>query len=114
MGNGPINQGVCPITIIAAGPIVSHRFVDVTSEQAGAAATALGVSAYDALAGDATTIDTLGVVSVEAGAVVAVGDLIETDASARAITRTAGPIVARSLDAAAAAGDLIRCVIIPN
>jgi len=114
MGNGPANQSACAITVIATGPIVSHRFVGVTSAQAGAAANTLGVSAYDALTGDATTIDTLGVVSVEAGAAVALGDLIETDASGRAITRTGGPIVARSLDVAAVAGDLIRCVIIPN
>ena len=114
MGQGPVNQGVCPITINASGAIVSYRFVGTDSAQAGAAANTLGVAAYDAADGDDTTIDPLGVVSVEAGAAVAVGDLIETDASARGITRTAGPIVARSLDAAAAAGDLIRCVLIPN
>lgn len=114
MGLGPINQGVCPITINASGAIVSHRFVGTNSAQAGAAANTLGVAGYDGADGDATTIDTLGVVSVEAGAAVAIGDLIETDASGRGITRTAGPIVARSLDAAAAAGDFVRCVLIPN
>lgn len=111
--NGAVNIGVCPITIQASGALVSHRFVGTNFAQAGAAANTLGVAAYDGI-DEATTIDTLGVISVEAGAAVAAEALIETDASGRGITRAAGPIVARTIDAASAAGDLMRCVLIPN
>jgi len=110
---GPINMGVCPITIPASGAILAHRFVGPTFAQAGADANTLGVAAYDGTDVD-TTVDTLGVVSVEAGAAVAAGAEISSDASGRAITKVVGPVVARSLDAATLAGELIRCVLIPN
>ena len=113
MAKGAVNLGVCPITLVVVGAVLSHRFVGTDFAQAGAAENVLGVAAYDGT-DEATTIDTLGVVSVEAGAAVAAGALIETDASGRGITRTAGPIVARALEAAGAAGDLIQCVLIPN
>lgn len=113
MGNGAVNLGVCPITIAVSGAVLSHRFVGTDKAQAGAAANTLGVAAYDGT-DEPTTVDTLGVVSVEAGAAIAAGALIETDASGRGITRTAGPIVARALEAATQAGDLIQCVLIPN
>ncbi len=111
--NGAVNFSVCQISMLIVGAVVSHRFIGTDLAQAGAAANTLGVAAYDGTNED-TTVDTLGVVSVEAGAAVSAGDLIETDASGRGITRTAGPIVARALDDAAAAGDLIRCILIPN
>lgn len=113
MGKGAANIGVCPITIVVVGAVLSHRFVGTTFAQAGAGANTLGVAAYDGT-NEPTTIDTLGVVAVEAGAAVAAGALIESDASGRGITRATGAIVARALDAAAAAGELIRCVLIPN
>lgn len=111
--SGAVNLSVCPITIPVSGVVMSHRFVGTNKAQAGAAANTIGVAAYDGTS-EPTTIDVLGVVSVEAGAAVAAGALIETDASGRAITRTAGPIVARALEAATQAGDLIQCVLIPN
>lgn len=111
--NGAVNFGVCPITIPASGVVNAHRFVGTNNAQAGAAANTLGVAAYYGSDED-TTIDTLGVVSVEAGAAVTAGGLVESDASGRAINKAAGVAVARALDAAAAAGELIRCVLIPN
>lgn len=113
MGNGAVNMGVCPVTVLVVGAVLSHRFVNEALAQAGAGDNALGVAAYDGT-DEPTTVDTLGLVSVEAGAAVSAGDLIESDASGRGITRTAGAIVARAIDAATAAGDLIRCVLIPN
>lgn len=113
MGKGAINMGVCPITILAVGTVSAHRFVTAAGAQAGADANVLGVAAYDGVDED-TTVDTLGIVSVEAGAAVAADAELSSDASGRAVTKVGGPTVARSLDAAAAAGELIRCSLIPN
>lgn len=113
MGKGAINMSVCSFTILAVGAVLAHRFVDVTGAPAGADANTLGVAAYDGTDVD-TTVDTLGIVSVEAGAAVAAGAEISSDATGRAVTKVAGPVVARALDAAAGVGELIRCVLIPN
>lgn len=110
---GPVNMGVCPITLAISGAITAHRFVGTDLAQAGDAENTLGVAAYDGTDED-TTVDTLGVVTVEAGDAITAGVLLETDASGRGVPQTAGPIVARALDAADAAGDLIRAILIPN
>lgn len=113
MGKGAVNMGVCPITLVVVGAVLAHRFVGVDLAAAGAGDNVFGVAAYDGT-DEATTVDTLGVVTVEAGAAVTAGALLESDASARAITNDTGAVVARAIDAATAAGDLIRCVLIPN
>jgi hypothetical protein len=60
------------------------------------------------------TVDVLGVTTVEAGAAVAIGDAVETTVTGKAITRTTGAVLGRSLSAASADGDRILIVIIPN
>jgi hypothetical protein len=53
-------------------------------------------------------VATHGELLVEAGAAVAVGAEVESDAQGRAITRTAGVVAGVARDAAAGAGDYIR------
>jgi hypothetical protein len=113
MGKSAVNMGVCPITILVVGAVTAYHFVGTDLALAGAGDNTFGVAAYDGT-DEATTVDTLGVVPVEAGAAVAAGALLQSDASGRAITKDAGATVARAIDAATAAGDLIRCVLIPN
>ena len=110
---GPVNMGVCPITVEVSGTVQAHRFVGVTGAAAGAGANTLGVAAYDGT-DEPTTIDTLGVVSVEAGAALSAGDEIEVDATSRGITKVAGKTVARALDDASAEGEYFRAALIPN
>lgn len=66
-----------------------------------------GVAARDAVADGKVTVYTVGVLEVEAGAAVAAGALVASDADGRAVTATTGAYVGRALDAATAAGDLI-------
>lgn len=107
-------MGVCPITIVATAAITAQRFVTALGAPAGAGANIIGVAAMPAANGEPFTVDTLGVVTVESGAAVTAGGLVQADATARAIDRAAGAIVGRALDGAAAAGQNIRVLLIPN
>ncbi len=109
---GP-NIGVCPITIDITGIVQPETFVGVNGAEAAAAANALGVAPNYA-ENEPGTVDTLGLVTVKVQAAIAAGALVEVGTSGRAVTRTAGVIVARAIDAAANADERIRVVLIPN
>ena len=110
-------QSVLTITITATGAIAPARFVTAAGAQAAAGANAIGVARTGGAAGDAIPVDVLGVVEVEAGGPVAAGDAVEADAQGRAITQaptSTNPRLGRALTAAAAAGERIRVMLIPN
>ncbi|MEM1055180.1 MAG: capsid cement protein [Bacteroidota bacterium] len=98
----------------SAGAVETRRFVTATGSQAGAKANTLGVSRYSTAADEEVPVDTLGTTEVEAGGAIAAGGAIETDADGKAVAHTDGPVVARALEAAAADGDIIEVVLIPN
>lgn len=102
------------LSVIATAALTQFRAVTVAGAQAGAAANSLGFAQQGGAIGDAVPVVVLGTAIAEAGAAIAVGALIELDASGRAITRSAGAIVGRALTAAAAAGDQIEALLIPN
>lgn len=101
---------------IAAGVIAANRFVTAAGAQAGADANTLGVSrAPAAAANEMAPVDVLGSATVEAGAAVAKGATVKSDASGRAITWvTSGAKVGIALEAAGAAGAFIEVLLIPN
>jgi len=106
---------VLSLTAVAAGAIAANRFVTPAAAQAGADANTLGVCRQAAVAADKITVDVLGTAIVEAGAAVAAGATVKSDASGRAITwASAGAKVGLALEAAGAAGQLIEVLLIPN
>ena len=102
------------LTAIASGVIVGERFIKADGSQAGVGERTLGVAHYNAAAAEAVPVDVLGTTIVEAGAAVALDAQIESDASGRAITRVAGAIVGKALEAAGAAGEKIEVLLIAN
>ena len=102
------------LTRIAAGVIAAARFATPGNAQAGAGANTLGVNRFAVVAGDKAAIDADGTAVVEAGAAVADGATIQSDASGRAITWASGAKAAIALEPAAAAGQLIEVLLIPN
>jgi hypothetical protein len=112
-----------PQTLIAAGALANRfRLVKLSAEYTvttcGAGEAAIGIQLDTAaVAGDAVAVASLNnnvSCKLEAGAAVAAGALLKSDASGRGITATSGSIVvARTLEAATAAGDLIE-VMAPN
>lgn len=104
----PASQKVVAAADLTAGQICTL---------AGTVSTA-GIYGYpchtDALTGENASLSLCGVATVKAGAAVAVGALVEVGTSGRVITRSAGVAVGRAATAAAADGDNILIIIIPN
>ena len=96
------------VTVLAAAALVRYRFVDFAGAPAAAGVRVLGVPQAEFDAGEQAGIAARGEVLVEAGAAVAVGDEVQSDASGRAITKAAGIAFGVARDPALAAGDYIR------
>lgn len=96
------------VTIAAAAALTRFRFVDFTGNVASAGERPLGVATTDFDTGEQASVATHGEILVEAGAAVAAGAEVESDASGRAVTKTTGVAFGVARDAAAAAGDIIR------
>lgn len=103
-------QIILTTTILAAGALSRLRFVGFDGAVCAAGAKALGVAETSADAGERAPANIHGILLVEAGGVIAAGAEVESDAAGRAITKAAGIGNGFALDAAAAAGDVIRIV----
>lgn len=103
---------VLPVT--AAVILTAHRFVTLQGAVPAAAAGNVGVADMDAAIADTIPVTVLGTKQVEAGAAIAVGALVETDALGRAITKAAGISLGRTLQAAVGAGDKIEVLLAFN
>lgn len=106
---------ILSLPVVASGAIVAHRFVTPARDQAVAGEYTLGVARTEAADGALVTVDVLGTTVVEAGAAFAAGATLKPDADGKGITWvTSGAKVAVALAAAAAAGDLVEVLLIPN
>jgi len=106
---------ILSLSITASGAIVAHRFVTPALDQAVANEYTLGVARTAAADGAQVTVDVLGTTVAEAGAAISAGATLETDADGKAVTwATSGAAVGIALQAAAADGDLIEVLLIPN
>lgn len=97
-------------TIAATANLTKGRFVSYAGAVCGAAARALGVANANYDSGEQAGVAVAGELIVEAGAAVAVGVEVESDASGRAITKSAGIVNGVARDAATAAGQFIRII----
>ena len=95
-------------TVLATSALARFRFANFAGATANATDAALGVPNANYDIGEQAGVATHGEILVEAGAAVAVGAQVQSDATGRAITLAAGVAAGRARDAAAAAGDLIR------
>lgn len=106
---------VLTLTVTLSGNVAARRFVTPAGAQATGDANTLGVARVAGGSGDKIAVDVLGTAVVEAGAAIAAGATIETDADGKAVTwATSGPKVAIALEAAGAGGALIEVLLIPN
>lgn len=112
---GAQNISLLTLTIAAAAAVAANRFVTPGGAQAGADANTIGASRYAAALGEKFPVDVIGTAVVEAGAAIAAGATLKSDADGKAITwAAAGAKVAIALQAAGAAGELIEVLLIPN
>jgi hypothetical protein len=110
-------QAISLLTLacVLSGTVSANRFVTPAGALTGADANTLGVARTAGVSADKVPVDILGTAVVEAGAAVAAGATIKSDATGRAITWvTSGAKVALALEAATAAGQFIEVLLIPN
>lgn len=109
------NISLLSLPVTLAGTVAANRFVTPGGAQAGADANTLGATRFGGVSGEKVTADVIGTAIVEAGAAIAAGATLKSDASGRAITWvTSGAKVAIALQAASAAGQMIEVLLIPN
>lgn len=107
-------QIVQTVSIKAAAALATvRRFITFDGTYAGAGESALGVLAMNADLNEMAPVYTYGIVMVEAGAAVAQGAAVQSDADGKAITKTTeGVLLGYSLDVASAAGEIIKIKLI--
>lgn len=105
-------QQTCLTTSVrtASATLSRLRFVGLNGAMCAAGAKALGIAETTTNLGEQAPVNTHGILLVEAGAAIAAGAEVESDANGKAITKAAGISNGFALDAAAAAGDVIRIV----
>lgn len=106
---------VVTLTIKAAATIAANRFVLATGALPTAGGPAHAVSRVAAVSGDLMPCDALGTAIVEAGGVIAVGGPVKVAATGKVLAHdSTNTKVGVALGAAAADGDLIEVLLIPN
>lgn len=102
-------EKILMVTSVAATTALTRlRLVNFAGGTCGAGARPLGVANANYDIGEQAGVNTHGELLVEAGAAIAVGAEVESDASGHAVTKTTGVAFGAARDAAAAAGDIIR------
>lgn len=104
------------VAVTATAAITGQRFVTGAGVAATAAGNALGVARADAASGELVPVDVLGTALVTAGGAIAANAAVEVGAGGKAVTLASGKQVARLApgSSAAADGDVVEVIIIPN
>lgn len=111
------NIATLTLTVAAAGVLVANRFVTQAGAYPAAGAPGFGVTRSSAeAAGDLVPVDITGTGIAEAGAAFAKDVPLMLDATGRVVLLTVGgkSPVARSMEAATAAGDLVEILLVPS
>lgn len=98
------NIDTLKISVVLTGAVSERQLVAFGGAAAGLNGAVIGPAAMDGIAGDAVAVTALGVVDLVAGAAIAVGDELISDAAGKPIPKgaTANPnIIGRALNAAA-------------
>lgn len=107
---------ILTLSAVAAAQITANRFVSTSYGVPAAAANTLGVAESAAAAGERFPVTNQGTAVVETGAAISAGALVETDATGRAITKSAGVTQGRLApgESATAAGQFVEVILFPN
>ncbi|POG06593.1 DUF2190 domain-containing protein [Pseudomonas putida] len=103
-------QTVLTTSVEALVDLPRFVFAGLDGGLCAAGAQALGSVAADTEADNAAPVDVLGICLVTAGAAITAGAEVESDANGQAVTLAAGKSNGIAMDAATAAGDVIRIV----
>lgn len=98
------SHSLLTLSVLAAGIIAANRFATLAGEQAGAAGDAFGVALSDAASGEMFPLECIGTAVVETGGAFNLGELLQSDASGRAV-RAQGTGLRTATIAGGAAGN---------
>jgi hypothetical protein len=106
---------IVTLSIASTATVPANRFIEDDGTLPAAGGSALGVTRNASVSGDLVPVDVVGTCIVEAGGVIAKGGACKVDAAGKVLAHdSTNKIVARALSAAAADGDLIHVLLIPN
>lgn len=101
--------------VVLSGTVAQFGPVTAAGAPATAAGNAVGFSRVAGISGDRVPVDALGTALATAGAAISAGALVEVHTTvSQVVTKSAGVAIGRALTAAAAAGDVIEVLLIPN
>ena len=105
-------QVLLTTTVKTTGAWQPNRLVSFAGKQAENGEAVLGVSVYEADTGDLAAVDVSGIALVEAGAAIAACAAVSAGTQGLAITQVSpAKFVGTAIDAATAAGDVIRVLL---
>jgi hypothetical protein len=109
------NIAILALPLTLSGTVAANRFITAAGAQAGADAVTFGAARSAGVSGEKITADIIGTAIIEAGAAFSLGATLKSDSTGRAITWvTSGAKVAIALQAAAAAGQMVEVLLLPN
>lgn len=110
---GPLQSSISAlsITMTAAADVGAMRFVTAANIQAGDGEKVLGVTRYSEKAGRAVAVDVIAVVDMVAGAAIAQGEEVQSNADGLPIPRAAGIAAGSALTAAVNPGDIVKILL---
>lgn len=109
-----LHIAILTLSLVAAADLTAFHFVSPTGGAPTAGGNTLGVANMDTATGATAPVIVQGTAPVVASAAIAKGAAIETLADGRAATKSSGVTVARALEAATQAGDVIQVLLIQN
>lgn len=108
------NISILTLGVTAAAALAQHIAVTAAGAVATAGSNAAGFTETSAASGERVPFTALGTAIATAGAAIAAGDAVEVGTAGKVITKTTGVAVGRAMTAAAADGDKIEVLVIPN
>jgi hypothetical protein len=97
------------------GTVAQYGPVQASGAPAVAAGNAVGFANYGGVSGAVVPVTAGGTAIATAGAAIAIGALVEVHTTvSHVVTKSAGVSIGRALNAAAAAGDTVEVLLIPN
>lgn len=109
------NISTLTLGIAAAAALAQYQAVTAAGAIATAAGNAVGFTQISGAIGDRVPVTALGTAIATAAGVIAIGAAVEVvGVVGKVVTKSTGVTVGRALTAAAADGDLIEVLIIPN
>lgn len=110
---GPLQSSISAmtLTILPEGDVEANRFVTPANSQAGDGDVVLGVARNSEKAGGAVAVDVIAAVDMVAGAAIARGARVQSNADGLPITKAAGEDAGLALTAAVNPGGIVKILI---